>query len=312
MPGAVENVPTIALLIPAYNAADFLPGLLEAARRQTHAFDEIIVVDDASTDHTRSVLERDGVRWFGYAENVGSAVARNKLLEMARSDYVHFHDADDGFLADTFVEKLLPRAGETTAAFCDWKSHGPEGEEHAHRYDDLPATPDWARWWVNRHVHLNATIYPRRFLAEQGGFDGRLRTQQDLMLNIQMAAAGLDFAHVPETLAGHWRREDSTLGRMDRLAKCRASQRLCEVALEKLDPRLHPELGDKLYHHLREAVGLGGYREAASGAALLARYGLRPRHGGWLERALLATLGPSTALRYLAWRGTGRETAADK
>jgi glycosyltransferase involved in cell wall biosynthesis len=53
---------TIALLIPASNAARYLPRLLESAVRQCKPFDEIWVYDDCSVDNTAEVAERCGAR----------------------------------------------------------------------------------------------------------------------------------------------------------------------------------------------------------------------------------------------------------
>ena len=53
--------PTLALLIPAYNAASHLPRLLESAQRQTEPFDEVWVYDDCSIDDTASIAQQCGV-----------------------------------------------------------------------------------------------------------------------------------------------------------------------------------------------------------------------------------------------------------
>ena len=89
---------TLALCIPAYNAANFLPRLLESARRQAVPFDEIWVYDDCSTDNTSEVAKQFGARVLVGDVNRGCSYAKNRLAEVTESEWIHFHDADDALL----------------------------------------------------------------------------------------------------------------------------------------------------------------------------------------------------------------------
>lgn len=89
---------TIALCIPAYNAEIYLPQLLESAHRQSLPFDEILVYDDCSTDDTGHIAAKFGVTLIRGDYNRGCSFAKNALAQMAKSDWLHFHDADDDLL----------------------------------------------------------------------------------------------------------------------------------------------------------------------------------------------------------------------
>ena len=95
---------TLALCIPAYNAAGHLPRLLKSAQEQTSSFDEMLVYDDCSTDNTAEVACSYGAEVISGDENVGCTIGRKRLAEHATSDWIHFHDADDELLPN-FVER---------------------------------------------------------------------------------------------------------------------------------------------------------------------------------------------------------------
>ena len=86
---------TVALCIPAYNAAKYLPRLFASLQLQETNFDEVIVYDDCSTDNTSEVAYQLGARVIRGNENKGCTYGRLKLAEATNCDWIHFHDADD-------------------------------------------------------------------------------------------------------------------------------------------------------------------------------------------------------------------------
>ena len=89
--------PLVSILIPAYNAAEWLADTLRSALAQTWERKEIILVDDGSTDQTVAIARRfecDTMRVFTQ-ENRGAAAARNKAFSLSHGDYIQWLDADD-------------------------------------------------------------------------------------------------------------------------------------------------------------------------------------------------------------------------
>ncbi|MBL7215322.1 MAG: glycosyltransferase family 2 protein [Phycisphaerae bacterium] len=91
-----DPILTISVVIPAYNAAEYIARTIESVLTQTHPADEIIVVDDGSSDNTADVVRSFGDKViFLRQENAGASVARNTGIQAARYDRIAFLDADD-------------------------------------------------------------------------------------------------------------------------------------------------------------------------------------------------------------------------
>jgi glycosyltransferase involved in cell wall biosynthesis len=86
----------VTVAIATYNMAGYLREALDSALAQDHPDFEVVVLDDGSTDETRQVVRSYGRRVrYHWQDNSGVAVAYNRLLELAKGDYVHHLDADD-------------------------------------------------------------------------------------------------------------------------------------------------------------------------------------------------------------------------
>lgn len=90
----------VSVVIPAYNAGKYLGRAIDSVLAQTRPADEIIVVDDGSTDNTAEVAHGYGEKiCFIRQENAGASVARNTGIEAAAGEWIAFLDADDEWLA---------------------------------------------------------------------------------------------------------------------------------------------------------------------------------------------------------------------
>lgn len=105
--------PLVSILIPAFNAQEWIADTLRSAVAQTWERKEIIVVDDGSRDQTLAVarqFESDSVRVVTQ-KNRGAAAARNKALSLSQGDYIQWLDADD-LLAPDKIEKQMEAADQ--------------------------------------------------------------------------------------------------------------------------------------------------------------------------------------------------------
>jgi len=111
----------VSVVIPVYNAQNYLCQCLDSVCAQTLREIEILCVDDGSTDRSPEILEeyrqRDGRLRVFRQENAGAAMARNAGLDRARGEYLICWDADD-FFEPAALEKLYGRAAADQADIC--------------------------------------------------------------------------------------------------------------------------------------------------------------------------------------------------
>jgi succinoglycan biosynthesis protein ExoO len=116
------SVDTVSIVIPAYNAEDFLARAVHSALQQTYPVLEIVIVDDGSSDNTREVaqaLKRDDLRikLITLSANGGPSIARNAGFASAEGDWIAVLDADDAFLPER-LERMM-RIGDGADIVAD-------------------------------------------------------------------------------------------------------------------------------------------------------------------------------------------------
>lgn len=96
IPSAGHREPLVTVIIPVYNSEEFIGKAVENVLAQDYPAIELIIVDDGSTDRTRSIIEQvpHDVRYF-HQPNAGPASARNRGIKDASGDFIAFLDADD-------------------------------------------------------------------------------------------------------------------------------------------------------------------------------------------------------------------------
>ena len=107
----------VTVVMPIYNAYDYLRPAIDSVLDQTLREIELICVDDGSTDPTLGLLkeyQKNDARVRIVTENnAGPSVARNKGIVRARGEYVIFLDADD-FFEPELLERLVRSADENS------------------------------------------------------------------------------------------------------------------------------------------------------------------------------------------------------
>lgn len=184
----------VSVIIPAYNCGELLPDAVESCVRQTRAPDEIIIVDDGSTDNTREAARRSArtcpaVRLIEMERNQGVAAARNAGISAASGDLIAFLDADDELAPDALrrAEQVMHRERSDWCA-CSVLWVWPDRTE-AQTQQDLP--PDWrTRMMFDGVVILRAPFILRGALLDVGMFDARFTPREDWELWIRLARAG--------------------------------------------------------------------------------------------------------------------------
>ncbi|MHB1049229.1 MAG: glycosyltransferase family 2 protein [Bacteroidota bacterium] len=101
----------VSVILCTYNRAALLPRAISSVLRQTYADWELIIIDDGSTDSTRSVVRKfikdeKRIRYF-YQKNKGLAGARNEGMRKAMGDFLTFLDSDDAYHPEHLHRRVL-------------------------------------------------------------------------------------------------------------------------------------------------------------------------------------------------------------
>ncbi|MBZ5614917.1 MAG: oligosaccharide flippase family protein [Acidobacteriia bacterium] len=108
LPADSGSRPLVSILIPAFNAQEWIADTIRSAIAQTYEPKEIIVVDDGSTDQTLTIAQSfasDRVRVV-VQKNQGAAAARNKAYSLSRGNYIQWLDADDLLAPDKIAKQM--------------------------------------------------------------------------------------------------------------------------------------------------------------------------------------------------------------
>jgi glycosyltransferase involved in cell wall biosynthesis len=126
------EAPSVAVIIPTYNRASILPRAIDSALAAVEPGDEVIVVDDGSTDDTARRMREYGSR-IRYLESRhgGVAAARNLGVREARAPLVAFLDSDDEWMPDKLKlqRALMAQRPEVLFCFSDFGYRSRRGEE---------------------------------------------------------------------------------------------------------------------------------------------------------------------------------------
>lgn len=120
-------MPIVSVIIPSYNAMNYIAETLESVLAQTLADIEVIVVDDGSTDSTRDIVKgyahKDSRLMLVEQTNQFAGVARNNGMAKATGSYLYFLDADD-YIEKTALENLVNALEQSGADIAIAKSEG--------------------------------------------------------------------------------------------------------------------------------------------------------------------------------------------
>ncbi|MFT5126578.1 MAG: glycosyltransferase involved in cell wall biosynthesis [Rhodothermales bacterium] len=108
---------TISVVTPTFNRVDLLVRALESVFAQTHPADEVIVVDDGSTDDTVLRTSQLPITLI-QQENRGVSAARNVGIRAARGDWIALLDSDDEWLPEKLEKQLARLASEPGLRVC--------------------------------------------------------------------------------------------------------------------------------------------------------------------------------------------------
>lgn len=205
---------TIALCVPAYNAAWCLPRLLESANHQIMPFDEILVYDDCSMDSTKEVAAKYGATILHGNQNMGCSYGKNELAKFAKSEWLHFHDADDELLPNfTTLSHKWIQEGKTDVVLFSYEYRDNITKElyNIRSFNSQMLSEDPLKYAISEQINPFCGLYNKKKFLQAGGFDcdPNVLYNEDCAMHINLALKHLTFASEDEVAIINYYVKDS-------------------------------------------------------------------------------------------------------
>lgn len=209
----------VSVVMPCFNTESYVEAAVRSVLAQTHTDLELLIVDDASTDTTGSIVaglaREDGrVSLHRLQTNGGAARARNHAIERATGDYVAFLDSDDLWLPAKLERQLrfaqIVGAPLTYTSYykIDTDASADETVMRARgRVIDPPGVLDYRTMLEANYIGSPTAMYDRRQLGTRLMPD--LRKRQDYAMWLSILRSGGTARGLLEPLAAHRHRSDS-------------------------------------------------------------------------------------------------------
>lgn len=171
----VDHNPLVSVVIPVYNREAFIEEALNNVVSQNYPANEIIVVDDGSTDATESIVRQfpSDIRYFRQ-DNAGPGSARNRGIKDSTGELIAFLDSDDLWPENNLqmlVNELMQDSElDVVHGYAQLMEYSPE--KNTYRFRGSPKDVF--------DFYLGAGLYRKRVFTEVGLFDHELRYSEDL------------------------------------------------------------------------------------------------------------------------------------
>jgi len=214
-------MPKVSVIMPAYNAAPFLPRAIESVCAQTLTDWELIIVDDGSTDGTvevvRDYLTDPRIRFLQNPQNMGPSHARNRALDVATGQWIALLDADDWYEPQR-LEKMvaLAEAFEVSIVYDLLRWIDTETGEERGVFFSSQSPPPVAptRLAIEEAFRLHLVLKPLmcREIIEQYNirYDPSIRLGEDYLFQMQVFVKCGAGAVIPEALYNYRLHRGST------------------------------------------------------------------------------------------------------
>lgn len=199
----------VSLYVPCFNAEKTIASCLDAVFKQSYPLQEVVVVDDGSTDRTIDLALKYPVRVIRHANNLGLASARNSAIKSIKAEYVASLDSDckpDKDWLSNLIEHF------------DSKKIGGCGGKLLERYQDdicdLWRSVHMRQYWGDKEKHPSFLfgsncVFSTAALEKIGFYDDGLRNNyEDVDISNRLTKAGYSLIYEPQAVAYHLRKDN--------------------------------------------------------------------------------------------------------
>ena len=234
----MDEAPLISVIVPAYNAKDYLKECLDSICNQSYKNLEIICINDGSTDNSEEIMrdyaKKDSRIKILSQHNQGISISRNNGIERAQGEYIFFLDSDDT-IEPNAIETLYKRAHQTQAdiVICNlnkvtpsdenkekyqiWKRIDSKGKIHIQ--EDMPLTFDTQD--ISEYIYITPCyawnkLYKTEFLKKHEIRFVPHIIYEDIIYLTDIILSNPQMSYCSEALYNYRMRDDSLCHRTDK------------------------------------------------------------------------------------------------
>ena len=205
--------PSVAAVVPCCNDGRFLRRAVSSLRQQSVSLDEIVLVDDGSTDTETIGLidglsEEEGIRLIRFAQNRGLSAARNAGISSVEVDYILLLDADDSY-EPSFLEKALQRYEQTGhkkvgALSCHIQYHHMDSKGNTSPFSQWKPLGGGIASFLFILECNSCALLRKAAWEEVGGYDEQMPFAEEWDLWLRLVAAGWQIEIIPLPLHNYY------------------------------------------------------------------------------------------------------------
>ncbi|WP_071191346.1 glycosyltransferase [Trichormus sp. NMC-1] len=213
-------LPKVSILIPCYNAEQWIAQAIESCLNQSYPHKEVIVVDDGSTDGSLEKIKSFGnsIHWET-GENRGGNVARNRLLELSTGEWLQYLDADD-YLLPTKIEQQVKFLDQVPSIDIIYSPSIFEyWQKDISKQEILPIPEPHDAWILLARWYLPQTgspLWRKQALVDVGAWKASQSCCQEHELYLRLLKAGKQFEYFAESGSVYRQWSESTVCKKDK------------------------------------------------------------------------------------------------
>jgi glycosyltransferase involved in cell wall biosynthesis len=235
----MENSPSpISVLMPVRNGELFLPSILETILAGLESYDEVIIVNDGSTDLTRNILENwaknyGQIRIFN-SKGSGLVNALNLGLSASSNNWIARYDVDDVYPEYRLKEQRKLISEEVSAIFCDYSLWSPKINNIGVLPNAIHKSAVSVSLATSRRTPHPGVLFNRDKVLSVGGYQEKDFPAEDLSLWLRLSRVG-SLIGIPKILLNYRISHTSILGTKRELAILKSAQVRSDYPIRSAD-----------------------------------------------------------------------------
>lgn len=201
----MNPVALVSVIMPAYNAGNYLHDSIQSVQRQTYTNWELIIIDDGSTDNTKDLVSEyylsDARIYYYYQANGKQGKARNNGISKSKGDLLAFLDADDWWVENKLATQvnMLLQQPQITLLFSDgYHSQNGHITPYQIQVKSTWDADDLSLFFFNNQIPIVSVLVKKSAILSIGGFseEPEIQNVEDYDLWLKLLFADYKFQSI--------------------------------------------------------------------------------------------------------------------